>query len=262
MGDELNIVIFQSPGDLGNPVNRLNWLKNQLLSGIATGSDLLILPELFQSGYNSGDIIAKVAEPSDGPFATEIMHIAIAHDIAIAYGYAEKTADAIYNSAQCIDRNGRSIGHHRKLLLPPGFEARLFAQGSVRDVFELGSFKLCILICYDIEFPENVRQVASAGVDLVIAPTALGDQWGIVSEKLVPTRAFENGVFIAYAKHSGNENDMAYFGGSCIVAPGGNELARADREFRVLKARLEKYQVVEAQQRLPYLAERLKLSGV
>ena len=262
MDDELSIVILQSPGDLGNPASRLNWLKTQLLSNVAAKSDLLILPELFQSGYNSGNTIATVAESSDGPFAKEIAQLAIAHAVAIVYGYAEISAAAMYNSAQCIDRNGRSIGHHRKLLLPPGFEGAHFTQGNSCDVFTLGDFSLCILICYDIEFPENARQVASAGVDLVIVPTALGDQWGIVSEKLVPTRAFENGVFIAYANHSGSENDLAYFGGSCIVAPNGNELARADKEFRVLKACVTKSQVVEAQKRLPYLSERLKLRWV
>ncbi len=138
MDVELRIVILQSPGNLGNPADRLSWLKAQLQSGVATGFDLLILPELFHCGYQSGDTILQVAESPDGPFAKAMMQMAIGYDIAIAYGYAEKSADAIYNSAQCIDRDGCAIGHHRKLLLPPGFETALFAQGNANEAFKLG----------------------------------------------------------------------------------------------------------------------------
>ena len=182
--------------------------------------------------------------------------------MAIAYGYAEMFAGDIYNSAQCIDKLGITIGHHRKPLLPPGFETTLFEQGDACTVLTLGGLRLSILICFDIEFPENARQAATAGVDLIIVPTALGAQWGVVSEKLVPTRAFENGVYIAYANYCGHENNMAYFGGSCIVAPNGNDLARADAEYQILRAYITKDKVVQAQTRLPYLTERLKLAWV
>lgn len=152
--------------------------------------------------------------------------------------------------------------HHRKLLLPPGFETTLFEQGDACSVFGLGGFLLSILICYDIEFPENARQAATAGADVIIVPTTLGAQWGVVSEKLVPTRAFENGVYNVYANHSGHENNMAYYCGSCIVAPNGQDLVRANSEYQVLTARLTKDKVVAAQKRLPYLTERLKLAWV
>lgn len=258
----LNIAILQAPGDLGKPANRLQWLKSELERGIAEQADLLVLPELFQSGYNAYDTINIAAEASDGPFAQAISQLSIVNNIAIVYGYAERFSNDIYNSAQCIDKLGCIIGRHRKLLLPPGFETTLFAQGNACSVFSLGGLRISILICYDIEFPENARQAASAGVDLIIVPTALGAQWGVVSEKLVPTRAFENGVYIAYANHSGQENNMAYYGGSCIVAPNGNDLARANSEYQVLTASLTKEIVVEAQTRLPYLTERLKLGWV
>jgi predicted amidohydrolase len=83
-----------------------------------------------------------------------------------------------------------------------------------------------------------------------------------VSKKLVPTRAFENGAYIAYANHSGHENNMAYYGGSCIVAPNGNDLARTNSEYQIIRARVTKDKVVGAQKRLPYPTERLKLAWV
>ena len=105
-------------------------------------------------------------------------------------------------------------------------------------MFSIGDFKIAILICYDAEFPETCRQVAAAGADVLIVPTALGQRWGIVSEKMIPTRAFENGIFICYANHCGTENGKTYYGGSCIISPSGEELARANGTETILNARL------------------------
>jgi len=61
------------------------------------------------------------------------------------------------------------------------------------------------LICYDAEFPETFRNVASQEVQLVLVPTALSAQGGSVALQVIPTRAFENGIFVAYANHSESE---------------------------------------------------------
>jgi predicted amidohydrolase len=95
--------------------------------------------------------------------------------------------------------------------------------------------------------------MALAGAQLVIVPTALASQWGVVSEKLIPTRAFENGVWVAYANHAGQENGLSYYGGSCIVTPEGIDAARADSTECVIQAKLDLDSVLAAQERLPYL---------
>ena len=126
-------------------------------------------------------------------------------------------------------------------------------------MFRLGAFRIATLICYDAEFPENFRAAACAGADLVLVPTALSAEWGVVAEKLIPTRAFENGVFVCYANHCGEENGLHYHGGSCIVSPNGQDLTRAGADETCLHARLELSEVRAAQARLPYLRDRLKL---
>lgn len=96
-------------------------------------------------------------------------------------------------------------------------------------MFERGGLKFGILICYDVEFPENVRRLARAGVDVVLVPTALpaSDHDAFIARKLVPVRAFENQVFLAYADHCGADERFAYAGLSVIVAPDGTLLAEA-----------------------------------
>ena len=262
MSETLNIAVVQSPADLNGPQARLAWLQQTLASQIDRCCDLIVLPELFQSGYHIGSKVVDHAEPSDGSFAKAVAELAAEYDTAILYGYSERQGEACFNSAQCIDKTGAVIGHHRKLILPPGFEGDHFSPGAGCDLFTLGAFRVATLVCYDVEFPENLRHVALQGADLVVVPTALGAQWGVVSEKVVPTRAFENGVFIAYANSAGHENGMDFFGGSCLVAPNGTDLARAGTGPQVISAKLEKSAVTTAQTRLPYHKDRLHLPWV
>lgn len=114
---------------------------------------------------------------------------------------------------------------------------------------------ISILICYEVEFPEAVRIAAARGAEFVVVPTALVDQWGVVAERVVPARAFENGVWLAYANHAGHENGLDYLGGSKIVAPDGRIEADAGPQEELIVATIDPQRVKAAQQRLPYLRD-------
>jgi predicted amidohydrolase len=259
MPDVLNLVVGQSPADLPDPQARLDWLEQSLRQMRDRHADLLVLPELFLTGYNVGKGVVTRAEPKDGPAARRIAKLAKDNDIAIHYGYSETCDGHLYNSAACTGADGRPLGGHRKLVLPPGFEGKHFVAGEACSLFRIGQFTIATLICYDAEFPENFRHVVNAGADLVVVPTALAQQWGVVSEKLIPTRAFENGVFVCYANHCGQENGLEYYGGSCIVSPVGEDIARAGGAEEFLHAKLDLRQVSAARKRLPYHVDRLRL---
>lgn len=266
----LEVVIAQSIAELEGPQARFEWLVESLRLEIMQGADLLLLPELFLTGYNIGENVVAWSENSDGYYAKQIAALCIQHNIAIQYGYAEKAysesvllegqKEKIYNSANCISRDGERLAGHRKLLLPPGFEGDYFSGGDSFETFIINGFKISTLICYDAEFPENFRYVALQGVDLVLVPTALSTQWGVVAHKVIPTRAFENGVFVCYANHAGNEHGLEYLGASCIIGPDGTELQRANNKSEFLRATLTQKEVTAAQQRLPYLQDMRRMA--
>lgn len=258
MAETLNITVAQNPADLVGPPARLDWLY-KTLSDIPDATDMLVLPELFLSGYNIADQVTNFSEPANGPNAQKIAALAIQHNIAIIYGFPETEADKIYNSALCIDANGAQIAKHRKLQLPPGYEGDHFTAGDTYTLFKYRGFTISILICYDAEFPETYRHVATNGAELVIVPTALGAEWGVVATRVIPTRAFENGVFTVYANQAGTEHGMDYFGGSCLIAPDGSELARAGGQPQLITAQLNRADVKSAQARLPYHTDLKKL---
>ena len=207
------------------------------------------------SGYAEPEDIRRFAEPFDGPFSHGVAEIARRTSTAIAYGYPEAVGQELYNSALCIDAHGQTIARQQKLMLPPGHERDIFSIGTNLAQFELHGLKMAFLICYDIEFPEAARAVSQAGVHVILAPTALGAQWDVVANRVVPSRAFENGAYVMYANHAGVENGLTYLGSSCIVGPDGNDLARANSDPALIKAEVVSNRVTQARQRLPYLQD-------
>lgn len=246
--------VFQCAGGGLTPAQRLEKLAAILeQQNQQHALDLLVCPELFMSGYAVGDALPALAEPVDGDFARQIGELARQYDTAIVYGYPEQAGDSIYNSAACMASNGELLANHRKLMLPPGFEADYFTAASSPTLFDLNGLRCAILVCYDAEYPEAVRAMAQAGAQVVIVPTALVDSWPVVARKVMPARAFENGVWLLYANHAGIEGAASYLGESCIVAPDGQDAARAGSEECLIVAELDVERVLACQARLPYL---------
>lgn len=250
--------VLQSDGSGLTPEMRLEKLAASLADN---DLDLIVCPELFLSGYNVGDALPQLALTADSALIEQVAKIARSHQTAIVYGYPERDGDSIFNVAACVSAQGKLIARHRKLILPPGFEAQVFSAGSSFTVFDLAGFRCGILICFDAEFPEAVRALAQAGAELVIVPTALTQEWGVVAEKIMPTRAFENGVWLIYANHAGSENGTHYLGHSCIISPDGKDAARAGTGEQVITARLDVKSVAAAQKRIPYLKDVVDLKS-
>ena len=103
---ELDVVVAQSPAELDGPQARFEWLAENLSHEHVVGADLLLLPELFLTGYNIGSNVNQWCEAVDGTYAQQIAALCQEHNIAIHYGFAESHAGKVYNSANCISREG------------------------------------------------------------------------------------------------------------------------------------------------------------
>lgn len=253
------LCIAQAPADLDTPDDRLDWLRAELAGIGSQAVDLVLLPELFACGYNIGDKVTDRAEPVSGPTFAVMSRLAKQFGVAIHYGFAEQDGEKTYNSAVAVSQDGAILSHQRKLAIPPGFERTFFSPGQGCDLFDYRGLRMATLICYDAEFPETVRHVAAQGAELVLVPTALGAQWASVADRMMPTRAFENGVYLAYANSAGVQNGMQFLGRSVITAPDGEEVWRAGSDPELIFADVDRRRVKAAQDRLPYLKDRFNL---
>lgn len=253
----MKVTVLQIDAGRTSADQRWTLLEAQARRHADEGADLLVWPELFLSGYNVAEALHAHAQPSSGTFAKRAQALAQELGVAILYGYPERADGQVYNSALLIDNDGTVLVNHRKTVLPDGIEPDWFTAGDDFTLVTLGDATVAVMICYECEFPEPVRRACSAGADIILVVTACG--WDQVPDLVVPSRAFENGVFILYANFCGIENDHAFCGLSCIVDPYGNDLARAGRDEEAITAALDLSLVAQARTRLPYLRDHQKI---
>lgn len=256
----LTVAIAQDvfvPGDIEQ---NLATIQRHVTQAADSGVDLLVLPELATSGYFTDPEIVDLAEPIDGPCVRAVQAMAERAGIAVCFGYPELPTPEghVFNSAALIAADGSILANHRKTHLWADEVKRFTPADQAVTIAELGGLKVGVLICYEVEFPELVRNLALAGVDLVIVPTAVADfgTSDAFTKQIVGARATENNVFIAYANHAGLIDGMVSIGGSLIAAPLCRTLAAADAGPAFHVATLERAQLVDARSRLPYLADR------
>ena len=123
MTGKLNITVAQSPADLNGPRVRLAWLRDCLSRLEGQQTDLLVLPELFLTGYNIGSRVSDWAETADGPSARAIAEFARAHRVAIHYGFAEREGGRLFNSASCIGKDGSLLSTTASCCCRPALKA-------------------------------------------------------------------------------------------------------------------------------------------
>lgn len=209
---------------------------------------------------------APDAAPDAVPDAADALAaIAARHGIALIVGLAERRPPAeqdpeappLWNSALFTDGTRRIL--YRKTHLYGGYEKALFAPGPMEDpaaqIFTHAGIRCAMLICYDVEFPENVRRLAQAGAELILVPTALpsGEGDRFVARHVVPVRAFENGVHAAYCNLAGADARFGYAGLSCVAAPDGALLAAAERAPEMIFATIDPAGFAAVRARNPYL---------
>lgn len=255
---DLTLALLQHRPTPAAIADSLSRLEEQAQRAAGEGADLLLCPEASLTGYNiSLDSALAVAVENDGKTTDAIRTLCQRHGIALAYGYIERDGDRLFNALHVMDAGGKSVAHYRKTHLWGDLDRTLFQAGnSYAPVFELRGWKMGMLICYDIEFPESSRHLALQGTELILAPTALMAPWTFVADIITRARAAENQVYFAYANYCGPEGDLCYVGRSCIIAPDGEELARAGNQPELLLATLNKQAIATIRQDVPYHADR------
>ncbi|MGW2422586.1 carbon-nitrogen hydrolase family protein [Streptomyces sp. NPDC001709] len=253
----MRTALLQSSGRPGSIVENLKVLDEAAGRAAAAGAALLAAPEMFLTGYAIGDDIARLAEPADGDSADAIAEIATRHGIALAYGYPERDGETVYNSAQLISADGTRLANYRKTHLFGCFERDHFTPGEQPVVqAELNGLTVGLMICYDVEFPENVRAHALAGTDLLVVPTAQMHPFQFVAESMIPVRAWENQMYVAYVNRVGQEGEFEFVGLSVLAGPDGVARARAGRAEQLVFADADPAFLAASREANPYLQDR------
>ena len=202
----MRIAALQMSATAGDPAANLARIIAAAERAAAHGAELLGHARTGLARlWRRAEAMTALAEAADRQAAKRLAGLAEATGMAIIAGFAERDGDAVFNSALFVAPGGaRHV--YRKSHLYGAYERELFAAAPPAAVtLDFRGLDFGMLICYDVEFPENMRRLALAGAQAVLVPTALpaGDYAAFIARQMVPVRAFENQVFVAYVNHCG-----------------------------------------------------------
>lgn len=223
----MKLALYQSPPTNGDEDAAFARISGALSAAAAAGAEMAVLPELMLPGYNQPKLQTLRAQALGGPWEDRLSDLCRSTGCGVAIGWAERQGDQIYNAASVFDTTGAKLAHYRKRQLYGPVERSVFTPGDDIAVFDLGGRRTALLICYDVEFADLVRHVAEHDTEVLLVPTANPEGFEIVQDLLVPARAYETRMTIAYANYCGTEDGLAYGGKSLVAGPDGKVLASA-----------------------------------
>lgn len=256
-----DVAVWQMAPTLRDPQANLARLESVATEARERGAGLLVAPELALTGADVGELTPAMTDPA---LLDELCAIARRTDLGLVVGLAlaapagTASGDAArHNSSVIIDAAGQCHATHRKAHLFGDLDLPLFTPG--QECFamaELGGVTVATMVCYDVEFPEPARAAALAGADIIAVPTANMYPWTIVSEHVIPTRAFENQCVVAYANHHGWERETHFMGRSVIAAPDGRVVRAAPDREELLVLPVDTDELARCRAEVTYLRDR------
>ena len=217
----LNIAMVQMDVALGDLEKNMATIL-RLTENLSDDCDILVLPELWNIGYDKAHLIEK-AETLKGASVGFLRRLAKEKKVHIIGGsIAERHENGIYNTLPVINKKGELVAKYRKAhLFPLGIEEKeLFREGDEWGLFQENDETYGLMLCYDLRFPSFCRNLALRDASLIFVPA----QWPSARmnhfKVLLQARAIENQVYVVGVNRCGNDG-IAYSGGSMIVAPDG-----------------------------------------
>jgi 5-aminopentanamidase len=255
---DLRVAVLQAIGVANSAPENLQRITASAHEVRQRGADLLVTPELFIPGYAPAQVHGTDGAAQRGQLAA----VAAAHGIGLVASTVEHDNGSHFISASLFGPDGTELTRYRKQNLFGPEENAVFTPGTEPPaVVHFNGVRVALGICFDIEFPEFVRASALAGAELLCVPTAVplrpesatGEHpfdTRLVPAMVVPTRALESQLFIAYANHAG----PTFAGRSSITDPYGRQLSAAADNGELIVADIHLRTLGQARSDTDYLA--------
>lgn len=256
-GTRMKIAVLQARSRSGQWRVNADTIRRAAQTSADAGAEVLVSPELFLSSYHP----EHVRNDPGHLHRDELSDISAQCGLYLVGSTVEAVDNHRYISASLFGPDGTELTRYRKQHLFGAAELAAFAPGiDAPEVVALSEWRVALGICFDVEFPEFVRAVALSGADLLLVPTAVPlrpDVGGhpnpldtrMLSTLVVPCRAYESQLFVAYANHSGDE----FSGHSTIADPCGQRLATAGDGDELLISDLDHSRIALARRAVSYL---------
>jgi omega-amidase len=256
----MKIAAAQISCSLGDPEANLLKVRDFSARAKQAGAELIVFPEMIDTGYSMPVIQTHAASWADG-FVPGLREIARNLSIAIVSGVSERDGASIYNSQIFVDQKGEIVAKYRKTHLyavAPVEEQNCFSAGNAFASFAFADLRLGFSICYDLRFPEMYRKLAA---EHNVIAFIISSAWPFPRVEhfrvLALARAIENQSYMIASNRVGKDDDLWFCGSSAIIDPRGVVIAAAsaDRE-ELIHADLSEDLVLSVRSRVASFAHR------
>lgn len=235
----------------------------ECIKSLPAGTDLLVLPELFSTGYIiDRSTLDDVAESNTGKTVGCLLQLARNYSIALAGSFLAREGDRLFNRAFFIEPSGDTVFYDKNHLFSLSSEMNLFNAGSrPYPLVRFRGWNIAMIICYDLRFPAWCRNRSSAYYDMMLVPANWPQSRKYAWEHLLIARAIENQAVYIGANRSGNDDFGCYDDMSMVfdamgkpIKPDCNESVNKSAS-RLFVVTLDKQQLEECRTKLPFLGD-------
>ena len=252
MKEALNICLLQCD---------LYWedaLKNRTQIDVylaeVTGADIILLPELFSTGFSVASI--HLAETMDGETVVWMKSVSKKKKAVLCGSVMIEDKGRVFNRLLWVQPNGRVIHYDKRHLFSLIEEDKHFTAGTQRLIVEYEGWKICPMICYDLRFPVFARNDVDYDVLLFVAnwPNQRIAAW----DALLKARAIENQAYVIGLNRVGLDGlNASYPGHSQVLTPEGEYISMAPKdEVGLVEVTLSKNDLISCRKRYPFLSDR------
>jgi omega-amidase len=230
----------------------------QLLAGQVGRFDLLVLPEMFTTGFTMN--ASGVAEEPEGYTEQWMAAVADGLNAVVVGSIVVKDGDAFYNRLIVATHAGTAMTYDKRHLFRMAGEHEVYTPGDTMNVFNLRGWRVLPLICYDLRFPiwsrNRLQDDGSLYFDVMIYvanwPERRAHHW----KSLLVGRAIENQAYVIGVNRVGTDaNGLAYAGDSVVLDPLGMTLIAAGNQVSLLSATLDYESLKSYREKFPAWAD-------
>ena len=227
--NNLKITIFQAYLFWENIDKNLQNLSLRLSSGVKEKTDLIVLPEMFNTGFSMN--AAALAEEMNGKTMQWMNQSAAKYDCVITGSLIIKENDKFYNRMIWMLPTGEFQYYDKRHLFGMGAEDKTYTAGQEEVIVELKGWKIRLAICYDLRFPVWLRN-KDDGYDVLLVIASWPDKRIPHWKALIPARAIENQSYVIAANRVGHDGNEVYHSGHsmCIDAFGNTVYYKPEDE--------------------------------
>ncbi len=253
----LTVALGQMNVQLGDPQANMRQVARLAALAAEKSADLLLLPELWSTGYDLERATNHAASVTTGVFA-ETAVLAARHHLAIVGScLSDLGADNVGNTAVYHDADGQLRATYSKThLFRLMDEEQFLTAGDSLSLVETSWGKIGLAICYDLRFPELFRRYALQGARLVLLPAEWPQPRLAHWRTLLRARAIENQMFVVACNRVGTSKGQTFFGHSCVIDPWGETVLEMGEQEGLETAVLDLSLVDSVRAKIPVFADR------